>query len=349
VLGEVTLRAAARAADGTWVSDSRHYYARRPADLPSPDKLAAAATDLATSLTQVAAAGQVEEYTGPVLFTGEAAAVFFDRLLADKLADPALPVSANLRMGQAARADKLTGMLGRRILPAGFQAVDDPTKDALDGIPLFGGYPVDDEGVPAAPVTLVEDGQLKAFYMSRIPTKEIPASNGHGRRGLGSRVTGQPANLIVTASASSPDLKQKLEGLCKDEGLPYGLIVERFDASPGGGGFRRGFGGRGRGFGGAPADASDLPDAIAIRKLYPDGHEEAVRGGHIAGVTAHALRSIVAVGADRNVTTRHLTGLGPACVTVVAPSVIVTQLDVRPTEGGGEKPPLIPRPSLSAK
>ena len=240
-------------------------------------------------------------------------------------------------------------MLGRRILPAGFRAVDDPTKDVLDGIPLLGGYPVDDDGVPAAPVTLVEDGQLKAFYMSRIPTKEIPASNGHGRRGFGGRVTGQPANLIVTAAASSADLKQQLQTLCRDEGLPYGLIVESFGAPAGGGGFRRGFGGRGRGFGGPPpAAASDLPDPIAFRKLYLDGHEEAVRGGHLAGVTAHALRSIVAAGADRNVTTRRLTGLGPACVTVVAPSVIVTQFDVRPAEEGGGKPPLIPRPSLTA-
>jgi hypothetical protein len=247
------------------------------------------------------------------------------------------------------RADKLTGMLGRRILPAGFRAIDDPTKEESDGVPLFGSYPVDDDGVPAAPVTLVEDGLLKAVYMSRIPTKEIPASNGHGRRSFGGRVTGQPANLIVTASATDANLKQKLEALCKDEGLPYGLIVERFGAAPGGGGPRRGFGGRGRGFGGSPADASDLPDPIAFRKLYLDGHEEVVRGGRIAGVTAHALRSIVAAGADRNMTTRRLGGLGAACVTVVAPSAIVTQLDVRPVEEGGEKAPLIARPSLSVK
>jgi len=80
-------------------------------------------------------------------------------------------------------------------------------------------------------------------------------------------------------------------------------------------------------------------------RIYVSGHSS---GGHLAGVTAHTLRSIVAAGADRNVTTRRLSGMGAACVSVVAPSVIVTQLDLRPTEGGGEKAPLIPRPKLSA-
>src|SRR5262249_41410575 len=149
------------------------------------------------------------------------------------------------------------------------------TKDTVDSIRLFGTYAVDDDGVPAAPVTLVEDGLLKAFYMSRIPTKEIAASNGHGRRSVGSRVTGQPANLLVTAANGTADLKEKLKTLAKEEGLQYGLLVERLEAGarPGGfggfGGFRRGPGGpggRGRGFGGggAPGDASDLPDPIFL-------------------------------------------------------------------------------------
>lgn len=358
VLLEVTLRASVRAADGTPLNDVRRFYARRPADLPSQQQLTAAAETLAGSLTQLAAAGKTEEYNGPILFTGEAAAIFFDRLLADKLADPALPVVADSRMGQFQRADKLTGQIGRKILPAGFRAVDDPTREVSDGIPLLGGYAVDDDGVPAAPVTLVEDGMLRGFYMSRVPTKEIASSNGHGRRSFGGRVTGQPANLLVTAAAppaalaggpGSADLKERLKAACREEGLPYGLIVERFE--PGGprGGARVGFGrgpfGRGRGMGESAPDRTDLPDPIGFRKVYADGHEEVVRGGRIAGVTARALRNISAAGADRNVLTRRLAGPGPAAVTLVAPSILVTGLDVRPAEGSSEKPPLISRPS----
>jgi TldD protein len=348
-LMEVTLRASTRAADGTEISDFRRFHARRSEDLPSQTQLTAAAESLAQSLAELAAAGQPEEYTGPVLFTGQAATVFFDRLLADKLADPALPVSPNPRAGQAMRADRLTGQLGRKILPAGFHVVDDPTRDTLDGIPLLGSYPVDDDGVPAEPVTLVEDGTLRAFYMSRIPTKEIAATNGHGRRGPGGRVTGQPANLLVTAESGAADLKERLKALCREEGLPYGLLVERFEAvgaGPRGGGFGRGRFGRGPG-GADPGERSDLPDSIGLRKVHVDGKEEVLRGGRFRGVTVRTLRSVVAAGTDRNAMTRRLAGAGPDAVTLVVPSVLVAGLDVLPTEGGAEKPRFIPRPPVA--
>jgi TldD protein len=347
-LYEIVLRASARTADGTSISDTRRFHGRRTEDLPSQERLIAAAEALAQSVTQLAAAGKTEEYSGPVLFTGEAASVFFDRLLADKLADGATPVSEDPRAGQFRRADKLTGQLGRKVLPSGFRVLDDPTQASADGVPLMGSYAVDDDGMKAAPVTLVEDGQLRAFYMSRIPTKEIPTSNGHGRRAFGGRVTGQPANVIVTASGGVAELKPRLQAACKEEGLPYGLIVERFEAGGPGGGprFGRGRFGRGPGgFGQGQTEPSDLPDPLGFRKVYPDGHEEMVRGGRIVSVTARTLRNIAAAGTDRNVLTRRLSGLGPAAMTVVAPSVLVTGLDVRPEEGGSEKPPLLGPPS----
>jgi predicted Zn-dependent protease len=358
---EVTLRATALSAEGDTISDIRRFHARRAAELPSQEALIAAAEALATSLTEVAAAKKGEEYSGPVLFTGDAAAIFFDRLVADKLTNPALPVSEEGRGGQFARGDKLTGQLGRKVLPTGFRVVDDPTQEALDGKPLLGAYRVDDDGVPATPVTLVEDGQLKAFYMSRIPTQEIATSNGHGRRAGGGRPTGQPGNVIVTAAAGvdrstgRSDMIERLKALCREENLPYGLVVERFETGGGGGarfGGRFG-GGRGRGGprggGGQQMEPSELPDTLAFRKVYVDGREEVVRGGRLVGVVSRTLRNIAAAGSDRNVVTRRLGGSGTSAVTIVAPSVLVNGLDVRPAEVSPEKPPLIPRPSATAR
>jgi predicted Zn-dependent protease len=351
VLWTAMIQATVRMPDNNLLTDSRRFYGRRAADLPSQEALIAAAEGLANSLTGLAAAKATEEYNGPVLITGDAAAMFFDLLLGAKLSDPAVPVSADGRGAQFARADKLTGPLNRRVLPAGFRAVDDPTRDAAEGIPLLGSYAVDDDGVPAAPVTLVEDGLLKGFYMSRIPTKEIPLSNGHGRRAMGGRVTGQPANLLISATETTADLKERLQSLCKEEGLEYGLLLEQFDNSPGGGGGRRGgVGGRGFGGGGAPQqERSDLPPALGFRKIYADGREEVLRGGRIVGVTARTLRNIAATGADRNAATRRLSPLGASAVTVVAPSIVVTGLDVRPADSSAEKPPLIPRPTAGSK
>jgi predicted Zn-dependent protease len=351
VLLEVVLRASARGSDGTSYGDVRRFYARRAAELPSQDRLMAAAEELAGSLVALLTAPKVEEYTGPILFTGDAAATFYYRMIAEKLSDTAPPVTGNARSTQLARADKLVGQLGRRILPTGFRVVDDPTQTAADGVPLLGAYAVDDDGVPAQPLTLVEDGLLKAFFMSRIPTKEIAVSNGHGRRSGGGRITGQASNLIVTAANGAADLKARLRELCREEGLTFGLLVERFDLSGGGGTFRRAGGGRGRGFGGggAPADRSDLPEVLMFRKVYVDGREELVRGGRLPGVTARTLRDVTAAGTDRSATTFRLSGLGPSAVTIVGPSLIVTRLDVRPAEAAADKPPLIPRPSLTAR
>ena len=146
-------------------------------------------------------------------------------------------------------------------------------------------------------------------------------------------------------------MKERLKALCRDEGVPYGLVVERFETGGGGRGGRFGrgqFGGGRRGAGGDPAERSDLPDCLTFRRIYLDGHEEVVRGGRIVGVTARTLRNVVAAGTDRNVMTRRLTGSGPAAVTLVVPSVLVSGLDVRPAEGNGEKPPLISQPTSLA-
>jgi predicted Zn-dependent protease len=354
-LFEVTLRATVRTDQGETISDVRHFYARRAAELPPQEKLIAAAESLATSLTELASAKKGEEYSGPVLFTGEAAATFFDRLLAEKLTNPAPPVTEDGRIPQFQRGDKLTGQLGRKILPTGFRVVDDPTVEALDGTPLLGAYRVDDDGVPAAKLSLVEDGILKAYYMSRVPTQEIATSNGHGRRAGGGRPTGQPGNLIVTVADGHADMVERLKALCKEENLPYGLVVDRFEADGRGGGPR--FGGRfggGRGRGGPrgqaaqPTESSELPDTLMFRKVYTDGREEIVRGGRLVGAVTRTLRNIAAAGSDRNVVTRRLAGSASA-VTIVAPSVLVTGLDVRPDEPTPEKPPLIPPPAMAVR
>jgi len=59
--------------------------------------------------------------------------------------------------------------IGARVLPSGVNAVDDPGAKEFKGTPLIGGYAVDDEGVRAQRVTLVENGKLQSALMSRRP------------------------------------------------------------------------------------------------------------------------------------------------------------------------------------
>ena len=77
----------------------------------------------------------------------------------------------------------LASKLGQRVAAPILSLVDDPLLAVAPGkAPVFGSYRVDDEGVPAQRVSLIEKGVLKSLLMSRTPRKEIARSNGHGAR-----------------------------------------------------------------------------------------------------------------------------------------------------------------------
>jgi len=61
---------------------------------------------------------------------------------------------------------------------------DDPAQSQLGSQELIGHYKVDDQGVPAQRVSLIEGRRVGTLLMSRRPTKELPRSNGHGRSGF---------------------------------------------------------------------------------------------------------------------------------------------------------------------
>lgn len=54
--------------------------------------------------------------------------------------------------------------------------VDDPT---IAGAGFFGGFPVHDDGVRAAPTTLVERGILRTLLSTRNPVARVDASSGN--------------------------------------------------------------------------------------------------------------------------------------------------------------------------
>ena len=63
--------------------------------------------------------------------------------------------------------------VGRRVLPRGFQVVDDPSSSLGEAA---GAYRFDDEGVPGQRVELVEEGVVQTLLMSRTPREDIAAS-----------------------------------------------------------------------------------------------------------------------------------------------------------------------------
>src|SRR5437763_13365263 len=114
---------------------------------------------------------------------------------------------------------ELVDRLVRLVLPRFLSVLDEPTAQRIGNNELIGHYQVDDQGVPARRVSLIEQGVLKNLLMSRRPGKDMPQSNGHGRSGVPGRETAQIGNLFIQSNdgKSYETLKQKLIKICRDE------------------------------------------------------------------------------------------------------------------------------------
>jgi Predicted Zn-dependent proteases and their inactivated homologs len=201
------------------------------AKLPSAAELRTKVVEVADNVKSLIAAPLGEAYSGPVLFEGRAGAQLFAELLSSNVTLPRKPVSEPGRPVQF-MGSELEGRIGSRILPEFLDVVDDPTQTSWNNTPLFGSYPVDEEGVVPKPVTLIEKGKLKNFLLTRQPVKGFEASNGRARMpGSSGARTAAISNLFVRASESSSnaDLKKRLIDLCKQRNKPYGIIVRKMD------------------------------------------------------------------------------------------------------------------------
>ncbi|HWZ55381.1 MAG TPA: metallopeptidase TldD-related protein [Verrucomicrobiae bacterium] len=314
---QVLLSAMAQAPDGMRLERSPQYTADHIEELPTPDQFQDDALKLVADMKRLREAPVVdEEYRGPVLFSNDAATdMFFDLVVPNILGRRPQPGRPARTVGAYASSWKA------RVLPTFLSVVDDPTMDIFAGHGLGGSYKVDDEGVPAAPVTVVDNGVLVNYLIGRAPIRDFLASNGHGRASGNGNTAPAPGNLFFRPSKTSThdELKKELIDECRSRGLKYGYFVDT------------------------------LGPRLAPRMLYrvwaDDGHEELVRGAVFNELDIRALRSdLVAAGDDPLVSNR--TGL--PFMTIVSPSVLFDELEVKRADNTKEKLPDYPAPALTA-
>ena len=174
------------AADGMQVSHYYSSYAPRPGDLPNVDTVRKG-LNVAGSENSMAmrAASTAPDYTGPVLFEARAAAPLLAQVLSPSLSGARPPLAFQQVLEQlmnslGARSD-WSGKVGVRVLPPTVSLVDDPFAKEYKGTPLIGGYSIDEEGVPAQKVSLVEEGKLanpSDVALPRAPTSASPMATG---------------------------------------------------------------------------------------------------------------------------------------------------------------------------
>jgi TldD protein len=347
----VRVRASSQAADGTAVRNSAFFHALDVKGLPGEAELNRGVSEVAQNVVALAKAPKGEDYNGPVLFEGSAGAQLFAEVLGENLGVTRRPEGGR---GGGAPAGELEGRIGARVLPDFFDVVDDPSRKEWKGQPLFGSYEVDREGVPAKPLQIVEKGVLKNYLLTRQPVRGFEGSNGRARL-PGPGGTSRPgiSNLIVTASETVPaaDLKKKLIELIQARNKPYGIIVRKMDfpsTAP--------LEEARRVMQAQQGSAHPVSVPLLVYKLFADGHEELVRGMMFRGLNARSLRDILAAGDDGapfdfmdSAAPFDLVGLSSftteACV--VAPSVLIDDLELRPTDDDQPKLPLVPAPEIT--
>jgi predicted Zn-dependent protease len=312
---DLRISATTQAADGMKLDRSHEYSVADMKELPSEETLLADTAKMLTTLQQLRDAPIAdEEYRGPVLFSADAASPVFSELVGDNI----LGVKPDL--GQPARTKgAFATSYKSRVLPDFLSIVDDPTLASLNGQSLLGHYDIDDEGVKAMPVSVIENGKLVNYLMGREPIRDFPASNGHGRARLPQNYPGPSlGNMIVRASESSSpeELKKKLIELCQQRELPYGYYVETLG-----------------------------PQRVP-RLLYKvwakDGHEELVRGATFGDLDTRSLRNdVIAAGNDVNVENHPLN----IPHSVVNPSILFDELEVKRANANKDKLPDYPAPS----
>jgi hypothetical protein len=225
---------------------------------------------------------------------------------------------------QLGRPNRTTGAFATsykaRVLPTFLSVIDDPTLKDFQGKSLIGSYMFDSEGVKAQSVDAIQDGILTNYLTGRQPLRDFPASNGHGRAATGLAAGPNLGVLLLKSSEPQPpeDLKKKVIEMVKEQGMPYGYRVETL---------------------GSPGNTPRL----LYRVYASDGHEELVRGAVFNELDTRALRTdVIAAGNDPLVSNRP----GGIPTTVISPSLLFDELEVKRADTSKDKLPEYPAPPL---
>jgi predicted Zn-dependent protease len=313
---QVDVAGATQADDGMVIQRDHPYVTVNPAELPSWDQLKRDTETVLATLKDLRTAPLVdEEYQGPVLFSNDAASSVFSHLFAPGIAafkpDP----------GTTARTKgEYASFFKAKVLPDFINVIDDPTQTEFQHHTLTGSYVVDDEGVKSQPVTVVEKGQLLNYLVGRQPIRDFLTSNGHGRAPVGGPPLPHIGVLRVTSTQSSSpkELEAKLIAMCKDQGKAYGYYVETTGPS--------------------------LTPRLLYRVRVADGKRELVRGAVFGQLDERALRNDITVVGNDDYIDNTSSGIPQ---TVIAPSILFGELEVKRANPSQEKLPLYAPPAIS--
>lgn len=302
------------------------YHAFDPDSLPSDEQIEmdlASITDLQEKLKD---APQAEAYAGPAILSPAAAAVFFHEIFGHRIEGHRLKYSFD--------SQTFKTQVGNRVLPKYVNIYSDPTLKYYQGKAMFGYYPYDDQGIKSQRVTVVEDGILKNFLMSRTPLAEFQQSNGHGRSQIGKIPVSRQSNLIVEAQKiyTEKELRKKLIAECKKQKKSYGLYFKEV-------------------IGGFTQTSRYSPNVFNVTptlvyKVYTDGRpDELVKGVDFIGTPLAIFSEIAAMGDEPGIFTGYCGAeSGSIPVTATSPALLIKKIETQKKPEGFNPEPILSRP-----
>jgi predicted Zn-dependent protease len=314
----------AQAADGMGLRDVFTLVEKDLRDLPSMPEILARARRMASRLSALRSADIGEEYAGPVLLEGQASAELVTQALVPAMLARRPPETAGRGgRGGAGQTTPFLRRIGLRVLSEPFSASDTPSLDAFEGRPVPGAYVVDDHGIRAKDVRLVERGRLVTLLAGRAPFRGLTRSSGHTRGG-----DVQPGVFQMQSAEAVPaaELRRRYLELLEAQDRPFGYIVRALAApneAPGGG--------QGSG-----------PLILQGVMVTPGGDETPVRGVRLGSVTPAAFRDLLEASRERTLHSVRATATDIA--SVIVPNLLFEELEVQRTRDVVQRPPLVPPP-----
>ena len=310
----VQISASTQAPDGMRLARSPAWTVANYSELPTREKLMQYSKDALETLKALRNAPIVdEEYRGPVLFEADAADDVISGLVGSNILG---------RKPQLGAPNRTTGAFATsyksRVLPTFVEVIDDPTMKEFQGKSLIGNYDVDSEGVLPQPVNVIEKGVLANYLLGRQPIRDFPVSNGHGRA-TPTSPPGPSLGVMLFKSSepkSMDELKKAMMDKVSNGGQAFGYRVVTMGGT-------------------APR--------LLYRIYAKDGHEELVRGAVFSELDVRALRNdLTAAGNDPLVSNR----MGNVSTTVICPSLLFDELEVKRADTSKDKLPEYPAPPL---
>lgn len=325
----LNISASILAEDGDILPLYKSYFAFLPSDLPHEDSLVADVKLMVDKLMKLRVAPLAEPYSGPAILDARSAGVFFHEIFGHRI--------EGHRLKSEMDGQTFLNKVGGQVLDKSLTVISDPSLTRYGSQDLIGTYKFDDEGVRGQRVTVVENGILRNFLMSRSPLEKFPASNGHGRASAGLNVVSRQSNLIIESNKplSSANLRKKLIKECKKQGKEYGYLfsdviggftnTDRFSANV---------------FNVMPTE---------VYRVYVDGRpDELVRGVDLIGTPLTMFAEIKAAGGQKEI----FTGIcgaesGSVPVSAIAPALYVRRIETQKKIKQNAKPSLLSRPGGS--